>query len=326
MEYRALGRAGLTLSAIGLGAHMFPQGEGPWYPGSYGKRVREDVSYGERRAVMDAAIKAGVTLVAGEGGGPELAAETCLTGRLVRDLGARDAVLLLGVTTFRPAVWADVRWADLDAALTTLLEELETDRLDILEVRVHEALLASPFPAGLAAWVQEAKARGRIRATAAYTGDGPDDAILRAIASGAFDAVCRPLGFLNPGAIQRVLPAARDAGLGFIAFVPFQKGWLFECAREAGLMEDGGAAVARAALRWALGHPGVTSVLVGVASPGELDVNAGMTEGGPLTAAERDLLWRLVQTRAYDTYLERVKAANPHAAVDWRRGPPPEAL
>lgn len=325
MRCRPLGQTGLWLSEIGLGVHTFPAGDGAWYEGHYGKRIRTDVSEAERRAILEAALAGGINLVAGEGGA-DLAFETRLTGRLLKAMGARKQVHLVAASDFRPGAYAEARWADLDRHVEALLRDLETEVLDILEVRIAPALVESPFFREFAREAGRLKAAGVIRATAAYTGDDPDDAILGAIASGAFDAVCRPLGFLNPAAARRVLPAAREAGLGFIAFVPFQKGWLFACAREVGLMEDGGAAVARAALRWALGHPGVSSVLVGVSSPRELDADAGATDTGSLAAEERELLWRLVQTRCYAGYLERVRAANPHAVVDWRQAGGPKAL
>jgi aryl-alcohol dehydrogenase-like predicted oxidoreductase len=312
MEYSRFGTSEVEISRIGLGSHMFPLGAAHW-DGYHGKGIREDVGYGEKRAVFERALELGVTLF-----DCDFDFEKELVGRIVADLGARDQVVLASWVDYRPERPEDVDWQHFQRAFDKLLTALQVERLDILNWRFGIGFDVPAFTDAFRRQTDEIKAAGKLRATAFYTGDGSDELICAAAESGACDALFRGFGFLNPQVGERVLPLAVERGLGFLGFIPFQKGWFFECAREAGLMEDGGADIARIGLKWVLKHAGISSTLVGVSTIGELEANCAAADGRVLQLEERECLMRLVQTECYGRFIELFSEQNPHVLRDWR--------
>ena len=312
MKYRSLGDTGVVVSELGLGSHMFPLANPRW-DGYHGKGIREDVSYAERRPVVERALELGITLF-----DCDFPFEKELLGQILRDLGARDQVVLAGWIDYRPESYAEVDWGRFDRALEQVLGLLQTECLDILDWRMSASLLESGFPAEFREHAEGLKAAGKIRATSCSTGDGSDELIRRTAETRCCDALYRGFGFLNPGARERVLPLARDLHLGFMGFIPFQKGWFFECAREAGLMADGGARIAAAGLRWVLSHAPISGVLVGVSTRDELEANCAAVAGGPLEEEDRQMLRALTETETYDRFLALMAGQNPHILHDWR--------
>jgi aryl-alcohol dehydrogenase-like predicted oxidoreductase len=130
--------------------------------------------------------------------------------------------------------------------------------------------------------------------------------------------VARALGWLNPSPVRRLLPAVVEQGAGFMAFVPFQKGWLFDLGRQAGVSDE---KTARFGLSWALTRPGVTTVLCGAATPDQAAANA-RAAAWPMTEAEMaDVARRLAATEAYAAFYRRIHQAAPQLAVDRRKEP-----
>ena len=312
MHYRSFGTTGLEISEIGLGSHMFPLAAPRW-DGYHGKGIREEVGYAERRPIVERALDLGITLF-----DCDFPFEKELLGRILRDLGARDRVVLAGWIDYRPEAYAEVDWGRFDRALDEVLGLLQTDCLDILDWRMSLPLLESPFPTEFREHTERLKARGKIRATSCYTGDGSDELICRTAQTGCCDALYRGFGFLNPAARARVLPLARDLHLGFMGFIPFQKGWFFRCAEEAGLMADRGRQIAGAGLRWVLSHGQVSGVLVGVSNLAELEANGAAVAGRSLDEQDKQLLRALTRTEAYDRFLGLMSEQNSHILHDWR--------
>ena len=120
---------------------------------------------------------------------------------------------------------------------------------------------------------------------------------LRQIESGHFDSIAINFNFADAGAVENVLPAAAERGMGVVTREAFLKGALFRMGREAGIVDRD--ALARAALRWNLSHRHVTSVLVGAADASQLRNAASILDDLPLSADDERLLDQL---RATDTY------------------------
>ena len=308
MEYRNFGQTDVLVSRIGLGSHMFPL-ENPRWDGYYGKGIREDVEYREKQRVFTRALELGVTLF-----DCDFEFEKKLVAHIVADLGIRDEVVLASWVDYRPEQCEVVDWVQFRRAFDDLLALLQTDRLDILNWRCGEGFAVPAFTTAFAHEIAALKAAGKLRAVAFYTGDGSDELICAAAESGACDAVFRGFGLLNPQPRERVLPLVAVRQLGFLGFVPFQKGWLFECAREAGL-ED----AARLGLKWVLDHEPVSATLVGVSTLAELEANCAAADGIPLSAEERGRLMSLTETEAYGRYIDLMSEQNPHALRDWRQ-------
>ena len=312
MKYRNFGRTEVVVSEIGLGSHMFPL-DNPRWDGYHGKGIREDVDYAERREVVERALELGITLF-----DCDFPFEKELIGRILHDLNSRDQVVLAGWIDYRPESYEQVDWDRFDQAFDQVLRLLQTDYLDILDWRLSEALVASPFPLEFREHTDRLKQAGKLRAASIYTGDGSDELICRAAQTRYADALFRGIGFLNPHVCQRVLPLVEELGLGFLGFIPFQKGWFFECARQAGLMEDGGAEIARLGLKWVLSDSRVSAVLVGVSRIAELETNAAAADGVPLSEGEQEKLLALTRTPAYDQFVGLMREQNPHILHDWR--------
>jgi len=315
VRLRPLGQTGLEISPLALGANVFPAGEGDWYESYYGRKVKEDVADAERRRLIEAALALGVNLML-----TETPPDVAQLGRLIECDGQefRNKFNLLGLLLdWRPETAAAADGAAFRSELDQLLEVLATDRLEILNIRLGSAgLLTADFKQMVEQLVDELKSQGKITAFSFYSHDRGDEVMLAGVTSGLFDAVYWNFGFLNPVAARRVLPATVEHGLGFVAFVPFQKGWLFACAREAGL-EDRLNDVAGAGLRWVLAHPGVSAVAVGVADAAQLEANVRAVSAN-FSGDDEDLLKRLIQTPAYEHFLNIVKRDNPALYFDWR--------
>ncbi len=313
MEYRTFGSTDIVVSRLGLGSHMFPL-DNPRWDGYHGKGIREDVNYAEKRRVFERALELGVVLF-----DCDFAFEKDLVGRVVTDLGVRDSVVLASWMDYRPENPEAVDWERFMHTFDQLLKTLRTDYLDILNWRYATGFDTPEFTCEFREQTDRLKAAGKLRATAFYTGDGSDELICAAASSGACDALFRGFGFLNPQARERVLPLVAERNMGFLGFIPFQKGWFFECAAEAGLMDDRGVAIARLGLKWVLEYTSLSSTLIGVSTLAELEANCAAVDGLPLSEEEQALLMRLVETSAYGRFIDLMGSENPHALRDWRK-------
>ena len=309
---RALGSTGLEVSAAGLGGHLFPGPPHAYYQGHYGRRFVESEAAADRRPVIAAALEAGINLFAAD-----FDFEARALGRILRDLGALDRVVLTAPLDFRfePDREPDARL--LIRAVETRRTELGAEILHLPQVRVAD-WMPDALLAAMAAELETLAQSGRIASPAYYSGDRDTAVLLRGLAAGLFPVVFRGLSVINPTAGLDVAPRAREAGAGFIGFLPFQKGRLFDIGREAGLTP---AETAALGLSWALGPGGADAVLCGAAGPGEVRINAAAS-GSPFVAGHLD---RLTAAPGYARFLEELRRAEPQLVHDWRaRGAPRE--
>lgn len=98
-----------------------------------------------------------------------------------------------------------------------------------------------------------------------------------------------------------MLPVAERHDVGVVTRAVFMKGGLFQMADEAGIEDYD--RVARASIRWCLDHDAVTSVLVGVETPDQLERNLSALDADGLTAEDESVIEQL---RATDAFAERV--------------------
>jgi aryl-alcohol dehydrogenase-like predicted oxidoreductase len=215
MRYRPLGNSGLIVSAVGLGCNNF------------GRRLDAD----QTRAVVDAAIEAGVTLLdtAESYGGPGRSEEylgIALAGR-------RDQVVIAtkfgggGDMGYGPAVGAKGGRGYIRRAVEQSLRRLRTDYIDLYQL--HRPDRVTPIEETLSALTELVRA-GLVR----YIGHSNFSAVQIATAA----AVARELGavpfisaqnqwsLLDRGAEHDVVPAARQFGLGVLPYYPLANGLL----------------------------------------------------------------------------------------------------
>jgi aryl-alcohol dehydrogenase-like predicted oxidoreductase len=291
MRYRSLGTSGLVVSVAGLGGNNF------------GRTLDVDAT----RAVVDAAMDAGITLIDtadsyGSGRSEEFLGEA-LSGRrdqvvLATKFGHRNVDLGYG-----PAAGAKGGRGYIMRAVERSLRRLRTDYIDLYQI--HTPDLATPIEETLAA-LTELVARGMVR----YLGHSNFAGWQLAEAAGAarhlgtagFVSAQNHWSLLERGAEAEVVPAARHYGLGVLPYFPLANGLLTGKVRR-GLPPPEGSRLAgrpdyitddkldrvEALVGWAQEHgvtvldvavgglaaqPGCSSVIAGATSPEQVKANA----------------------------------------------------
>ena len=214
MRYRTLGDSGLLVSVVGLGCNNF------------GGRI--DLQ--RTRAVVDAAIDAGITLfdtaeMYGKDGGSELALGEVLAGR-------RDKVVL--ATKFGhqkvdmgygPAAGANGGRGYIRLAVEKSLRRLRTDYIDLYQLHTPDPL--TPIEETIAA-LDELVAEGKVRyiGHSNLSGWQLADAAHKSAARTPFISAQNHWSMVDRGVEAEVVPAAAAFGLGVLPYFPLANGML----------------------------------------------------------------------------------------------------
>jgi aryl-alcohol dehydrogenase-like predicted oxidoreductase len=289
MRYRSLGNSGLVVSVVGLGCNNF------------GRRLDAEAT----RAVVDAAIDAGVTLLDtaesyGGGGRSEEILGEVLAGR-------RDQVVLAtkfggnADMGYGPAAGAKGGRSYIMRAVEQSLRRLRTDHIDLYQLHTPDP--ATPIEETLAA-LGELVAQGKVR----YIGHSNFSGWQLAEAAGAAREL-RTAGFISAqnrwsllerGSEAEVVPAAVHYGLGVLPYFPLANGLLTGKVRRGQAPPEGSRLASRrdyitdqrldeveALIGWA-GQHGVTILDVAIgglaAQPGCSSVIAGATSAEQVKA------------------------------------------
>lgn len=273
METRALGRSGLVVSAIGLGA------------GPLGDARLDDA---DAARLVHAALDRGVTLfdTARSYGASEDRLGRALEGR------RRDVVLVTkggygveGVADWTP----DVIHAGVEGALRRL-------HVEVIDVFMLHSCDRERLARGdLLDALDRAKEQGKIR-LAGYSGEG--DALAWAVSSGRVDVVECSVSVFDQGSIARVLPEAAERGVGVLAKRPLANApWRFDeppAAADVRAYWDRARAMQLdpspstwpdATLRFSAFTRGVSCALVGTSQIAHLDDACTSIARGPLDDA-----------------------------------------
>ncbi|MHC6176485.1 aldo/keto reductase [Glutamicibacter sp. X7] len=290
MQYRALGHTGIQASSLALGTMNF---------GKMGGTTQADVD-----VLVGTALDAGVNVIdtadvysAGES--EELLGKA-ISGRREEVVLATKAGLPMGQGVRQKG--ASRRW--LTTALEDSLRRLGADHIDLFQI--HRWDPATSDEETLEALTDFQRA-GKIRhfGTSTY----PAYRIVQAqwaaarIGSGRFVTEQPSYSILQRGIERDVLPAARDYGLGVLAWSPLASGWLSGAVRRdravttnrsafmpqrfdldvpanqarmdaveklVALAEEFGLSLIQLALGFVTAHPGVTSALIGPRTPEHL--------------------------------------------------------
>jgi aryl-alcohol dehydrogenase-like predicted oxidoreductase len=216
MRYRSLGNSGLVVSVTGLGCNNF------------GRRLDLEAT----RAVVDAALEAGVTLLDtadsyGNGGASEEFLGEVLAGR-------RDEVVLatkFGHQGFDmgygPAAGGKGGRAYIRRAVERSLRRLRTEYLDLYQLHTPDPV--TPVEETLAA-LTELVAEGKVRYAghSNFTGWQIADAahLARQAGTTPFVSAQNQWSLLERGVEAEVVPAARHFGLGVLPYFPLANGLL----------------------------------------------------------------------------------------------------
>ncbi|WP_242907288.1 aldo/keto reductase [Actinomadura terrae] len=290
MQYRTLGRTGVQVSALALGAMNF---------GAIGRTTQEEAT-----AIVDAALEGGVNLIdtADHYGGGE--SET-MVGKAIA--GRRDDIVLatkagLPMGEERNHRGGSRRW--LVAALEGSLRRLGVDHVDLYQI--HRWDPATGDEETLSA-LTDLRRAGKIR----YFGSStfPAYRIVQAQWAarenhlGRYATEQPGYSILQRGIEAHVLPVAREYGLGVLAWSPLASGWLSGAVREgrevttnrstfmprrfdtsipsnrakleaverlAEVADQAGLTMIQLALGFVTAHPAVTGALIGPRTPEHL--------------------------------------------------------
>lgn len=292
MEQRSVGRTGLRVSSLGLGTMTWSR----------------DTDEHDAAEQLTAFVEAGGTLIDTAASYADGAAEM-LIGALLGSVVARDDVVLctkVGVRRTQDGTVVDASRGSILDALDGSLARLRTDHVDLL--LVHHPDPRTPLEETVGA-LRLAVTSGRAR----YVGlsNHPGWQTARAATLLADDvglaAVQVEHSLLERGIEREVLPAARDLGIGVLAWSPLGRGVLTGKYRRAipadsraasphlaGFVEpyltaesqavveavvtaaDGlGRAPLEVALAWVRDRPGVSSAIVGARTATQLQAALG---------------------------------------------------
>lgn len=283
MQYRTLGRTGVLVSTLSLGAMNF---------GAIGQTTQQDAT-----TLVDAALSAGVNLIDtadfySQGQSEEMVGRA-ITGRREDVVLATKAFLPMG--TERNHRGASRRW--LTSALDASLSRLGVDHVDLYQVHRWDPTTTDEETLSALTDLQRA---GKIR----YFGSSTFPAYR--IVQGQWAAREQHLGryvteqlnysILNRGAETDVLPVTEQYGLGVLVWSPLSSGWLSGAVRAgrqisthrsnmmpqrfdldvpanrakldaveqiAKVAADAGLTMIQLALGFVAAHPGVTSAIIG---------------------------------------------------------------
>jgi aryl-alcohol dehydrogenase-like predicted oxidoreductase len=290
MQYRTLGRTGVQVSTLVLGAMNF---------GAIGRTTQEQAT-----AIVDAAIEAGINLIdtadAYSGGHSEEMVGKAIAGRRDDLVLATKAFLPMGEERNRRG--SSRRW--LVSALDDSLRRLGVDHVDLYQVHRWDPTTSDDETLSALADLQRA---GKIR----YYGSSTFPAYRIVEAQWAarehhlrpYVTEQPPYSVLQRGIEADVLPVTQQYGLGVLVWSPLASGWLSGAVRAGqeistnrstmrpqmfdmdvasnrakldaveqlvAIADEAGLTLIQLALGFATAHPGVTAAIVGPRTPEHL--------------------------------------------------------
>ncbi|AQX80659.1 aldo/keto reductase [Plantibacter flavus] len=308
LSYRPLGRSGLLVSAVGIGCNNF------------GREGTVTESLDGTRAVVDAAIDAGITLFdTADIYGREYGLSERLLGQAIA--GRRDEIVLatkFGHVDYESPIpnWGakgSRRYVRL--AVEGSLRRLGTDWIDLYQLHTPDPF--TPIEETIAA-LDELVHEGKIR----YAGHSnfagwqltEADWAARTAGHPAFISAQNEYSLLVRGAERELFPAMRAAGVGFLPYFPLYNG-LFtgKFSRDGGpadsrimrqrkhlldtapwdaieayqaFCDERGISMLEATFGWLLAQDGLSSVIAGATTPGQIRANAAAGSAWSPTAEE----------------------------------------
>ncbi|NUJ89459.1 aldo/keto reductase [Plantibacter sp. MCCC 1A11337] len=308
LSYRPLGRSGLLVSAVGIGCNNF------------GREGTVTESLDGTRAVVDAAIDAGVTLFdTADIYGREYGLSERLLGQAIA--GRRDEIVLatkFGHVDYESPIpnWgAKGSRRYIRLAVEGSLRRLGTDWIDLYQLHTPDPF--TPIEETIAA-LDELVHEGKIR----YAGHSnfagwqltEADWAARTAGHPAFISAQNEYSLLVRGAERELFPAMRAAGVGFLPYFPLYNG-LFtgKFSRDGGpadsrimrqrkhlldsapwdaieayqaFCEERGISMLEATFGWLLAQDGLSSVIAGATTPEQIRANAAAGSAWSPTAEE----------------------------------------
>ena len=309
MIYKELGNSGVKISALSMGGHEYlPDGRSRGFNEKFELAVQpgylfEGFGQERRRKVLSIAYQNGINFF-----DVTQDSEKEALGRNLREMPPPYEFYIQTrpegmVYTYDPYNAKMAQYPLLKAEVQRGLKLLQRDSLDFLNMAfMKSALDHDPdYLEKVSHNIEALKREGLIRFACADTFSG-EDTYLRQIEPGCFDAVYINFNFADDGGKRKVLPTAKERGLGVISREAFMKGELFKMGMEAGISDRG--RLANIALKWNLSHEAVTTVVVGTSNPDHLVRNLQVLEDLELSGEEKEIVENVQKSLLCKTYEE----------------------
>ena len=310
MIYKEIGNSGVKISALSMGGHEYlSDGRSRGFNEEFDLAVRpgylfEGFGQEKRRKVLSIAYQNGINFF-----DVTQDSEKEALGRNLKEMPPPYEIYIQTrpegmVYTYDPYNIKMAQYHLLKAEVQRGLKLLQRDSLDFLNIAfMKSALDHDPeYLEKVKHNIEALKREGLIRFACADTFSG-EDTYLRQIEAGCFDAVYINFNFADDGGKQKVLPMAKERGLGVISREAFMKGELFKMGMEAGISDRG--LLANIALKWNLSHEAVTTVVVGTNNPDHLVRNLQVLEDLELSGKEIEMVENVKKSLPYKAYEER---------------------
>jgi len=300
MKYRTLGRTGLKVSEIGFGGWAIG---GAWGP--------QDEA--DSLAALHKALDLGVTFIdtaAGYGNGRS----ERIIARVLKERGGGATVTVATKTPPAPGPWppspycrAAERYSEtyIRQNVEERLRCLGTDCIDVLQLHTWtRAWNADPAPLLV---LDKLRKEGKVRFFGISTPEHDQDCVVELMRRGLLDTVQVIYNIFQQEPAAELLPVARRRGVGIIVRVPFDEGSLTgkftpdttfadddfrrgyfagdrlarAVARAEKVRADlagSGYTMPQAALKFALAHPAVSTVIPGIRNVAQAEANCGASD------------------------------------------------
>lgn len=305
MQYRTLGRSGMQVSEIGFGAWAIG--------GSWGPQSEQDSV-----AALHKALDLGVNFIdtaAGYGDGK--------SERIIAEVlkSRKESVTVATKTPPVAGNWPPSPYDDMDERypeqylrenVEQRLRNLQTDCLDVLQLHTWtRAWNRNPRPFEI---LRKLQAEGKIRAIGVSTPEHDQNSVIDLMRDGWIDTVQVIYNIFEQEPAAELLPVAQETNVGIIVRVVFDEGSLTgKFTPETGFAPDdfrnnyfagdrlqraiqraekvkedtaeSGLTLAQAAIKFALMHPAVSTVIPGIRNVAQAEANVAVSELAPLSEA-----------------------------------------
>lgn len=269
MRFRDLGATGLKVSEISFGSYGFDN------PG-----------------LLSAALDAGITTICTSANYQNGRAETSIGTAIGRLGGRRQELVLFTGDVFK----TNATTSDVLEAIDGSLRRLQTDHVEIYRITNVTSLDELRIDALYEAF-ELAKTAGKVGhlGLSGHHG-GMQEALSTAIDDGRYEVLFTKYDFASYPDQDAILERAARQGIGTMVF----KTNAGNRKNEIRDLEGGGLSFRQATIKWALAHPYVSSVCVGITNFDEIR-EYGRAVGQPLADAEVAMLRRYAD-EMYDRY------------------------
>ena len=300
MKYRALGRSGVEISEIGIGT---------WAMGSdWGEQPVD-----ESIAAIHAALECGANFIDTAAGYGDGRSEQVIAKALAQ-YGKNDVLVATKIHPVMPGEWPPSPYClieerypvdYLEKSLEQRLRNLKTDTIDLLQLHTWtRAWNANPVALE---WLQQKKQEGKVRLVGISTPEHDQNAVIDLMRVGLVDTVQVIYNLFEQEPAAELLPVAEETGTGVIVRVVLDEGSLagkfttdrsfspgdfrnryFEgdrlertldrVGRIRKLLNGSDYDIRQAAVRFALDHEAVSTVVTGVRNTTQARENMTISE------------------------------------------------